>query len=635
MLRNLTIVQVIFFFALSSVSHADSNHTLFYSPDKNSIQLEQQKIDYDLTKETTLRLGPYLLNETTVSISLTREVSEFSNFIISFRWPTDFIQEGFLELINERGQVLWSRRLTEKNILNWQKQIELFKVSKSTSEHVGSQYGLANQDFLKIPVTSITEPFRYCLTDEQKNGRLAVCSKTYQFQRVGGQLQISAVKKNIYPQVRVNDKPVTNKGTAIFLENKIPIKFSAMLKSGTYFEFVSNPKDIFIVELTKDEAQQKIVITGFGDLPMEPIDESFVADSSYWSRLNFSPTTGDLRKFWRIKVPQDNPYLYLKGEGGAPFRQGFIFNNLPSLAARIVIDKDSPRSTYSSVLRLRGQADKSLVLSSKNTIVKRLEGNNFEWEFLSPKRNANNVGWLEVVEKDQKWLADYEVYRGFPGELSARLTAVLNDDAEFLFVSEYNGQYWFESIFGSQNKLLSRQRWGVAFNQYDIMSGSTDAIKEFGATTADLKYRLTPGVWGREPTMGLVLSYMSFRYSFQDNVGRADYEVPVAGVGAFWARSMPKLLDDIFNLAPFLRYPKWVDWEVIYYPLALGQDQTAQFMLTSKIHAKIQWTPRFFGEIGFNFRNYSFKDLGQTNPNDRLGISIGAGFTSLGFGFNF
>ena len=97
---------------------------------------------------------------------------------------------------------------------------------------------------------------------------------------------------------------MTLKGTAIFVENNIPIKFAAILKNGTYFEFVSNPKDVKLVDIVLDRESDELNIIGYGDMPMGDIEETFYADSVFWGFFNFMPTIGDLRRFWKIKTPR-------------------------------------------------------------------------------------------------------------------------------------------------------------------------------------------------------------------------------------------------------------------------------------------------------------------------------------------
>jgi hypothetical protein len=167
------------------------------------------------------------------------------------------------------------------------------------------------------------------------------------------------------------------------------------------------------------------------------------------------------------------------------------------------------------------------------------------------------------------------------------------------------------------------------------MAATDDGIILFDNGTVDIKYRLTPGVWMREPTVGLMASYLNFAYGIEDTLGEVKFYVPVAGGGVFWARSMPKFFDDIFNIIPFLRYPKWVDWEFIYYPLELRDKQKSNFMFSMNFHGKVLWTKTFFGEAGFSLKNFSFEDVRSSNPDKQLGPSVVAAFGTIGIGIHF
>jgi hypothetical protein len=196
-------------------------------------------------------------------------------------------------------------------------------------------------------------------------------------------------------------------------------------------------------------------------------------------------------------------------------------------------------------------------------------------------------------------------------------------------------QYWFESLLGWEHYHLGHQRWGVAAKYFQALAGTDANLTQFAATNVDLKYRLSPGIWARDPTVGLMASYLKFEYGFKDSLGKVNFEVPVVGGGAFWARSMPKIFDDLFNVIPFLRYPKWVDWEFIYYPMAMKAGQASRFMFAMNFHGKVQWTENFFGEGGFGLKNYSFEDVSSPDPNKQLAPQVVVAFGTFGLGFNF
>lgn len=704
MLHKSTLVQLLSLICISLFAHADeytdirvrgkiedkiektSPFSLFFDPLKNSIRLNRQKIDYDLTKETVLRLGPYLLNDSSVAVQMTRELGEFYEiefgfdvarrigpiYIISFKWPIDYVPSGFIEILNDSGQSLWRRKVSQADLDSWavmldqqsnksvferhkvevekelkekkskeaveeiRKKLNLARPQNLSSVHLKTQFGLSHKAFYEIPIMQIVAPFRFCVSEDDQTSRLAVCSRRYRFAREAGRYRLVVESKEVKPVVLINDKPVTLKGTAIFIEKDIPIKFAAMLRNGTYFEFVSHPKEIRVVDMVKDEENKRINIIGYGDTPMGQINESFFADSVHWGFLNFMPTIGDLRKFWRASVDQSTPYLYLKGFGGAPFRQSFEFDDLPSVKARVVLSDKTTKSTYASSVWVSGKADPIVKLSADGAEVRREAGSDdFEWAFPAPKKGVYNTGVLNVHENKNKWRAEYEIFRGYPAEFGARLSGVITKDLTLVAMGEVAAQYWFESVLGWDNYTLAHQRWGLAAKYFESLAGTDADLLKFAAGTVDIKYRFNPGVWGRDPTVGMMASFLNFDYGFKDSLGSVMYHVPVIGGGVFWARSMPKIFDDIFNLMPFMRYPKWVDWEFIYYPLTLREKQTSTFMFAMNFHGKVQWTQNFFGEAGFGLKNYSFEDIRSADPAKQLAPQVVIAFGTLGLGFNF
>jgi hypothetical protein len=137
--------------------------------------------------------------------------------------------------------------------------------------------------------------------------------------------------------------------------------------------------------------------------------------------------------------------------------------------------------------------------------------------------------------------------------------------------------------------------------------------------------------------VGGILSYQNLDYAFTSIADASQYSfsIPVVGGGVFWARSMPKVFDDIFNIVPFMRYPKWVDWEFIFYPLALNSTQASNFMLSMNFHGKVQWTQHFYGEAGFGLKNFSFDDATNPDPQFQFTVPLYVAYGTLGLGFNF
>lgn len=651
-------------------------YSLFFPPQKNGVIMERQKIDYDLSQQNILRMGPYVLAEDAVSMQMSREQGEFFEidfgievrrklgpvYVLSFRWPKDYIDGGIIEIIGDKNEIYWRRPVTPSdmqewdNLLNEQKTLtpeDVLKMKKDNKAsqaqqkfgltraqglgklHGRSSFGLAYRGFYEFPIAQIKAPFRFCISQEDGDGRVAACSRRYKFTRRFGRYSLETVSSNVRPRVMVNDKSVTLKGTAIFLDYETPVKFSALLGNGTYYEFISRPKAINVVDMIFDKQQDRIEVVGYGDQPMGQVEDSFFADSVHWGFLNFMPTIGDLRQFWRATISARAPYLYIKGKGGAPFRQTFTFDALPTKEARMTLDSQTQRTTYNGRAYLDGHVASNLKLASPDSHVEKTDDRDFEWTFLAPQKGVYNTADLNVFQDDHKWTGEYRIFRGFPAEISARMTGIISNDLDLILLGEVAGQYWFEKAFWLDNYYISKLRWGIAVKYFQTLLFAKDdpenqGITGLNVTNVDLKYRLSPGIWGRDPSVGLIFAYEQVSYEFRKYSVDYKSDNSLVGGGAFWARSMPRIFDRLFNIIPFFRYPKWVDMEFIYYPVALDTEKTANVNVAFNFHGKVQWTDRFYGEGGFGLKTFSYSD-----PSINKNIGFGLAYGTVGLGFNF
>lgn len=648
---------------------------LFFAPEKNGVVYAHQEIEYDLTNPLILRVGPLSVAGAGVVMRLSRETGEFFDFdfglslqkkyanmyMVSFQWPVELVPDGVIELFNDDGQVLWRRPANEEHIAKWKKDVnkteeerqrrieeykratekdpEKAKVKESTSAdmarfqslritgHDQSSYGLFGKDIFDIPIWKMKEPFRFCVTKDAPEGRIAICSKRYRFKRQGGRFWIVAESKVIVPKVMVNDKEVTLKGSAVFIDDNKPIKFAALMSNGTYFEFISYPKRITIVDMVLNDDSNEVEVIGYGPPPLGPIQRIERIAPDYWDFLNFMPTIGDFRQFWKASFPAVERSVYLRGYGGAPFKQPFVYDQLPRKKIRPRIHIKSPKSTYSRTVLLKGETSLPARVSSKEESAKNETANSFTWDYWARNRGEMNQAELLVKDGKHTFTAFHEIYKGYPRELSTRLTGVVTSNLELVILGEVAAQMWFEKLLGWNNPTFSLQRWGLNAKYFQALSsvgGSNNgqSLIKLNVTTLDLKYRLTPGIWARDHTLGLMADIQ------QVEIER--YKAQMGGGGLFWARSMPRFFDNIFNIIPFMRYPKWVDMEGILYFMPLSATNRLGLNVAVNFHGKVLWSERFFGEAGFGFKFFQFDDLVV-----RKSVGLGIAYGTLGIGLNF
>jgi hypothetical protein len=248
-----------------------------------------------------------------------------------------------------------------------------------------------------------------------------------------------------------------------------------------------------------------------------------------------------------------------------------------------------------------------------------------QWDFEVPNVFQNNRVYLEVPSDKTIHRAYLDVYRGGAGEASFRLTGVGTASAQFSIFSEAHVLWWVNDFFGSPDFYFSRQRWGFSAKYFTSLSQLKEVEEGSGTLTVmqvDTRYRLTPGLWEKDESVGLIGSFESVK------VGQ--FNVSKFGAGVFWARSMPRVFDRWFSLLPYMNYPKWVDMEFIKYltctdgKYALGDDYVINF------HGKVLWTKRFFGEAGFGIKNYFAE-----SEADRTHFKLTTFYGTVGLGINF
>ncbi len=650
-----------------SVEPLHPAEVLLFPPTRNGIRLPPQVIEYDVSQPGRILFGPVEINKNSMDLVVARHFSnhldiEFglsvgarkvSLYIMGFKWPLDLFPKPRLRIIDEVSRQLWSRPVTEVEIKKWTEFIrrDLIEGSRSKLQNLRkpsppgggdeglngdlntrpmakTYYGLTNQSFFDAPLWEIRGAFRLCVHSASDEGQFALCSQPLTMERLHNLRVIRPVAQVHEQKVWINDAPVTLKGSAIFVDIGKPIRFQALTSDGVYLEFLSRPKQINLVDVVAAKNGEQLLVTGYGSEPRQSVQRSSLHSRRIWDFLDIIPTIGDLRLFWRTPVSVIQPSLYFAGKGGVPFRQDFEFDiaKIPKEESRLVLVR--PRATtYRRFPEIRGTMTKPSVLSTTSTSVVQDE-NDFKWKLFVPTKGRNNLTYLELQQEEKKYVLSYEIYRGYPREIGARMTGVVSNDLELIFLGEMAGQWWFESVLGWENEYVARNRWGIAVKHFQAFAAvggknkNRDLI-DFNVTSLDLKFRLTPGIWNRDATLGLILN--------SQKIVLEQYEAAMYGTGFFWARSMPRFIDSAFNLLPIMRYPKWVDLELLWYRFPLNaRTKITGLNFSLNFHGKILWTDQFYGEAGFGLKSYQFGDVQAERK-----LGLGMAYATAGLGFNF
>lgn len=576
-----------FSIALAQPQHPEYSKPLFFAVMDQELKIKNPQVNYDLKKSkgNELDINGVIFNNDSFSVKLENEA-------LNFNWNTELVPGGDITVINQQGKELWKQKAEGPG--NW-----AFKDLKGD----------------KAPQWKDGEHFRFCLRSEIEKGYSSLCTQWYGVEIKDSAMQMGLAKSEATARVILQNEEKKLKGTDEVAVGA-PVQFLATLNSGATYEFVSEPVAPVIKDMIESEKEGFVTLTG--ELPKPVKTESQIIPGNEYGKitkfLRFEDTIGTSNDLWQADLAKKEARLVLPGKSGGLFSYSLEINEPPRQKDRRFISTKALRGTY---------------LAKDKMMVKDSEDNLQEWSYEAPQKFSYNTATLDVPGEKTTHKSYLDIYRGGAGEASLRLTGVLTSDGHYVVLGEGHVSWWFNDVFGWQNYYLSKQRWGVSARYFTTLTklpasndtGSSEDV-DLRVAQADLRYRLNPGLWEKDETVGLIAAYETMKLG--------DFDVPKMGAGLFWARSMPRGLDYLFSKIPFLNHPKWVDMEFIKYfsstdsGISLKEDYVINF------HGKVMWTPRFFGEAGLGVKNYYFE-----KKEDGSGAKLTTFYGTLGAGLNF
>jgi hypothetical protein len=642
-------------FVIKTARDDQYDKPVFYDSMENL--LPTMDLEYDLSLEggKSFRIGDVVISPQTFFVALL-PVGKFHSrmtqvvgrddarkMALVLRWPQPLWAEGTLEVISRTGTVLWKESINEakkkawsESLADWQRGLIAagVKTKFPDTSVFGTDYGVLDPE--QKGFRPRDESFRFCLSQARGRSRSSLCSQRYVLRR-GKTLTLAKVKTVVTPRVLLGGEAAPLTLTKP-VPKDAPTSLYADLANGESYEFVSLPNKLNLMDVSSGKTPDQLRVVGFGTRPTVP--STILNPDSYSNitkAIGFESTIGDMRKFWQISISAEDPKIYLPGVAGGVFAQRLDVSEVPRANARPYLDARTPKGTYIDGMKVYGQrVANSKIGSTENEIeIHEDDPTKFTWFFKATERGQLNRSYLNLEYEGQQYKAFYEIYKGFPRELSLRLSGLLAASGSMVFLGEVAYNHWFEDVFGWTNYTLARQRWGLSakyfrsFTQlyagkvrvpptgtpYTIVDSYTDLV----VANVDLKYRLSPGLWNRDETVGVMLDYQKLQF--------ASMEAPMIGFGAFWARSMPKVFDDIFNIVPLMRHPKWVDMEFIYYPLSMSPTIVLQTNFALNFHGKVMWTKHWFGEAGFGLKRYAMSNGVQAAALNTFYGTVGLGLS--------
>lgn len=556
---------------------------LYFSYPNDVVSVGKPQIEYDLKKSKgkSLSLNSLIFDSQTLEAVLGTED-------LLVKWNVDFIPSGKLAALNKQGDELWSEQVDSSGV---------WKVLTSDS---------------RLEQT-LKNPFRLCLRSEKDRGYTSLCSSWYKVQTNKSANNLIVVDP--LPTGRIiiqnEDRPLAGK---VELEDRDLVQFFATLKSGASYEYITHPITPILKDVATSEESGKVIIIVEGAKPLF-VDAKEIKDTPYNLQRKYLVEEKKEHTLWQIELERNHLKLAFGGEAGGVFYYPILMSSkdLPGFEDRLYLPERYLVGSYS-------QNDSILIHDSKS--------NNVKWEFDGLQRyQSTRVFYTPFNESHQVYL---DVYRGSPRDLNLKLTGLITGGGDRVPVAEVGLKWWFEDILNSENYYLSRFRWGVNVHYFASLhdvevsddSGVVEALS-LNVMQVDLRYRLSPGLWGRDETVGLI--------AFYNSATIGELVMPTQGVGLFWSRPLPELLERWISRISFLSSSStWMNLEISKSLVSMDSNYDLRDSYDAHIEGRLYLNPRFYTELSFGAKKYNF-----VRNDDGAGANLFTSYGSLGAGFEF
>lgn len=620
---------------------------LRFDPKDNKLSIHNPQLKYMMSSPNRIDLGGLVITADSIGLRVSqikrdsapvRFESDKRNgsylTTLSFRWPETLTTSGVITLETAKRKVLWKKEFGEADIKKWRENLE-YATPAMKRGHEKSTVGEIDIDPAEFKfLYAKGAKFRMCFSKTLESGeKLRACSPPYQAQSQGERLVVRPLPMKIKSNagVFVAKKKLESAGLINFAGGRI-IELQIVFGNFATINIGSQPKDPNLLDVVESRDGTEIILTGSGSKPLggrprilaEPI-------THFWA-----PTGIEQDLIWQVALPRQSPTIRVPGSFNIPFTLYFSGSQIPKETDRVFVRETRSSGTYSQAPKVYGYIPSGGMVSSEEYSAQRIGPKHFEWSFAAPNKGEKNRARLLIQHRAEQrpWVAHYEMFRSYPYEISTRLTGILASDFTFIILGEASANAWFETLAISESPLWSKQRWGLGAKYHksltSIQSAADTRVEDYSVINADLRYNLLPGIWHRDEIVGLSLG---FQQSTMIGPRISEHTVQYLGLGGYWARTMPRIFNDLFNLFPFMDYPKYVDMDFTLYPMSLTSGYGPGLTFNLNFHGRVFWTERLYGEAGFGIRQTSFTF--KSTSSRESSVSLSAAYGTMGLGYRF
>ena len=444
--------------------HEDYKRPLLFAPEDNGLQPDNPQIKWDIDASgKKINMGGLKLNSSQIYLKLdqTKRSSSpedirndakgpTSVINMSFWWPAVLTKDGTVSIESvSNGVVVWSQNVNEEMRADWRKKVVRYK-NTYLKIHDGSTWGLTDLPAKALHAFRQGAPFKVCLSKQNSEiERVKICTSPYSFQKIaGGRTQVVPVKQTFDANVFLKDKAIGKSGLINAPLGK-DFALKVVFADGPSIEIASQPHALDLLDVVLSKDGREIVLTGRNSQPLGKKKIIEKPEMHFWA-----PTGVQQDTVWQVAMPKDAPTIRILGAFNLPFTFLFRFEKLPTENDRVFIKESASTGTYVSEPILFGYSRKSQVVQSTESEVEKIDDHHFEWQFAAPKQGDRNRSRVTLLGSDKdpkaKWIAHHSIYHGYPFEMSARLTGVLDTNAQVIILAKWR------RAFGSRRSVSNK-----------------------------------------------------------------------------------------------------------------------------------------------------------------------------------
>lgn len=548
-------------------------------------------------KDDYIKMGDIYLTNTNFGLRL-----EDPKTLTAY-WPSEVFVSGKFELVLNNGDILHSASITPEAVQTY--------ILNSGDEYKNSYPNhrilISMQNDWMEKVKQAGGLF-FCLKNAKPEGGVEICSSLFKF--IKNQIGLSS--RNTSTRVLINgSKIAANFGEfALDPSGDSVVQWFAQLATGLSWSIQEKPPEIKIVEVVKvDENLYRL--SGYGRRPLKYFNDHFsYMNHSFLHEYKPDPFTHEREDYWSVVISAIKPIdlSFFNPQGGIYTARINIAEAPALLENPIITNKINPQLTYSSATRYQLQLSPDSKPAASSIIEPDKIANSYLWQISDMPKGMVTTHTLTTMSGKKERRYFLENYRGYPFDLGFQYTTS-SVAGVIVQGGEMHASFWIEDFWGVASSDWMRLRWGLQFKTFRPQNKITVSVDSKGEETkkievlssvVDLKYRFTPGLWGRDETTGAMLVQHDFTFD--------EYKLQLLGGGVFWSRSMPKAFDDLMNHIPLFKYPKWVNSELIIFFENQDKDLKLKNSYHLNFYGRLNWTRTFYGDLGFGYRSYSFTD---------------------------